>query len=348
MNKPTNLRATHWMRGRLLLALALAGCGDKELTPEEQVEAWEDAGMTVVCWPLEDIDEGAGECPDTQEDGCCNPNEEPPVLLDDECCYPFVDGSCCGRPMMVDGEARVAPRVLRSDWGRSTGPAPELPDGVRAWLAAAWADEGSLEHASVASFARFTLDLMAFGAPPALLLDAHRAGLDEIAHAQACFALAARFGDEPVGPGPLDMSGVLPSASLAEAAAAAVIEACVGETIAALEARVRAENAQDGEVKAVLTRIAEDEARHAELGWRFVKWAMGQDQAVRPAVEAAFAEAFKTATVTSLSEPPAHLLRRFGRLPAAEARALRAEAVERVLRPARDLLLQTRRPPAHA
>ena len=46
-----------------------------------------------------------------------------------------------------------------------------LSESTRARLAREWAHIGALEHASVASFARFTLQLMALGAPADLLAE---------------------------------------------------------------------------------------------------------------------------------------------------------------------------------
>jgi hypothetical protein len=61
--------------------------------------------------------------------------------------------------------------------------APEV-DGLsgeqRAELAAQWAADGAAEHASIASFARATLQLMALGAPAGLLADTQRAAADEV------------------------------------------------------------------------------------------------------------------------------------------------------------------------
>ncbi|MCA9546694.1 MAG: ferritin-like domain-containing protein, partial [Myxococcales bacterium] len=54
----------------------------------------------------------------------------------------------------------------------------------RARLADHWTRQALAEHASVASFARFALHLMAVGAPPDLLVATHQAGLDEIEHAR--------------------------------------------------------------------------------------------------------------------------------------------------------------------
>jgi hypothetical protein len=76
-----------------------------------------------------------------------------------------------------------------------------------------------LEHASVASFARFSLQLMAAGAPASLVEAAHRAALDEIEHARLTFRLASRYEGRALGPGPLPVDGsVAVDASLASLA----------------------------------------------------------------------------------------------------------------------------------
>src|SRR5262249_36008239 len=59
--------------------------------------------------------------------------------------------------------------------------------------------------------------------------------------------------------------------SLAVATAA---EGCVDETIHAVLAEERALRATDPAVRAALETIAADEARHAELAWRTVAWAV--------------------------------------------------------------------------
>ncbi len=116
---------------------------------------------------------------------------------------------------------------------------------LRQAIASSWADAALDEHASVASFARFSLHLLAVAAPPDLLVAAHRAGLDEIAHARACFEIAGAYAGEALSPGPLRLSGdLLGPLDLASIAAAAVIEGCVGETVASLEAREAAATAR--------------------------------------------------------------------------------------------------------
>ena len=47
---------------------------------------------------------------------------------------------------------------------------------LRRRLAELWSQDALLEHASIASFSRFALQLLAVAAPPALVAGAHRVG----------------------------------------------------------------------------------------------------------------------------------------------------------------------------
>lgn len=94
---------------------------------------------------------------------------------------------------------------------------------------------------------------------------------------------------------------------LASIAAATVIEGCIGETLAAALASAQLDQASDPEVRAALQRIADDEARHAELAWRTVTWALvnGGDD-VRRAVSEAFGRAHQQAIAAPACAVEAH------------------------------------------
>jgi hypothetical protein len=153
--------------------------------------------------------------------------------------------------------------------------APALDDALRQRIAEGWLEDALAEHASIASFARATLELMAVGAPPSLLADTQRAGLDEIEHARLCCALASRYGGAAVQPGVLLAPPPRP-AGLARVAADTFAEGCVGETIAALAAQRAARGVVEPAVKEALAKLADDEARHAALAWSTVGWALEQ------------------------------------------------------------------------
>ena len=275
------------------------------------------------------------------KDGCCNPAEGSGILQGDKCCYWFCTGACCGRPLVVAGQARIAPQVEASAWSAGgVASAAELAPDERTALAAAWRADAADEHASVASFLRFGLDLLQFGAPPALVAAAATAAADEVRHAQVCCAMAEGLDGRTTGPGALDCAQVVAHGDLAQAAAAAVVEGCVGETLASVCLGVAARGTGDAGLRATLQALADDEARHAELAWQFVRWAVAQpgDGRVREAVAQAFARALAGSEVREpraalLAEVSLEALRAGGRLdPAAFAAACRG-ALEQVVGP---------------
>jgi hypothetical protein len=282
------------------------------------------------------FDQNGCQIADQVADGCCNHPVGGPEFDNGQCCYAFCTGACCGRPLLVDGSPRVASAVRRNDW---TSPVvaraalDALDETARRTIAGEWLADARMEHASIASFARFTMDLLAFGAPPDLVEDAQRAGLDEVAHTRLCFGVASFYEGTTYGPGTLDLAGVRPSGTLTEAALAALYEGCIGETTAALLAGERARAAESLELRAVYERIAEDESRHAELAYRFVAWAVAEGgDDVRTAVSAAFA-AIRTSGTRVHSAVGDPMLRAHGRLAEGEIRDVERRALSDVVAP---------------
>ena len=220
--------------------------------------------------------------------------------------------------------------------------AAALTSAERSLLAERWLHAALAEHASVGSFSRFSLHLMAVGAPPDLLADAHHAAMDEIRHAQLCFEIASVYAGEALGPGPLPLDGdLLGPLALAPIAAAAAAEGCVGETVAALEASHAAERTTVPRLREVLEIIAADEARHAELAWRFVRWALEQGQPeVRAAIQAALWEALSAPPLAGEAGPHDAVLEAHGRLSARSLRRCQQEALREVVQPAAEALLR--------
>jgi hypothetical protein len=273
----------------------------------------------------------------------CGPDPSP--ATPGQCCYVVAHTEgwvCAGRPFIIEGDGRVAPSVRRSDWQGSMQPSlAGLSDASRAALAELWGAAAADEHASIAAFARFALQLLAVGAPASLVEGAQRAMVDETAHARACYALAAAYAGCPMGPGRLDVTDALAEADLASMAAMTVREGCVGETLAALIAQVAASHARDHAVRSALKQIAADEARHAQLAWRFVQWALGRSPAAREAVREAFAAALREPVAVrpwpAEADPVA--LRAHGCLAPEEQLALCRDALTGVIGPAAETLL---------
>jgi hypothetical protein len=180
-----------------------------------------------------------------------------------------------GRPFLVDGTARVAGVVSRRDWSSFLSPCLDgLDDYARAALAAHFTNVALAEHASIAAFARFTLELMSLGAPLDLVLRAQQATADETEHARDAFALAGAYAGHPVGPGVLDVGAALSSRSPLDIVRTTILEGCIGETVAAVEAAEALAHSTDPAVREALTRVSADETRHAELAWKFVAWTL--------------------------------------------------------------------------
>ena len=306
---------------------------------------------------LDGLPPGSGTCECASLRGpYANENPADP----ESCCYLVGSIGCEGRPLLVQGEARLADVHAETSAWSSPPQAPAnrsqalrdfdealreldasaLPAEVRALLSRRWADRGRYEHASVASFARFSMALMALGAPPSLVEAAHHAALDEVRHARLAMAIASAYGGEPLGFGPLAVDGAFEDlGSLQASTLATVVEGCVGETLAAIEAAMTAEEAGPRAVRLALLEIAEDEMRHAELGWAFVRWAIGKGGAalakeVATTLERALEIACKDAG-TDGAQPP----REHGFLPAEEIASLRRQAAAKVLRPAAKALV---------
>jgi len=214
-------------------------------------------------------------------DGQCNGGQCSPVGLATEFACRTPD-CAIGRPMIVEGVARSSASTARLDWlasdDASALPAIEgiSPETARA-VAEHWTRVAALEHASIGSFARFSLQLLALGAPPALLVEAQRAAADEIAHAQTAYAIASHFAGRAVGPGPLPDAGAAIPTDRASFVRALVEEACVGETIGAAEARALGEVAGCEALARIHRTIADDEQRHAELAWKTLAWVLRCD-----------------------------------------------------------------------
>lgn len=251
-------------------------------------------------------------------------------------CTPYPQCVTVRRPFLVGADLRSSSVAERADW-MDVVSAVEVPHARTAeFLAEAWLRDALEEHASVAAFARFTLLLLSVGAPPELVILSQRASLDEIQHARACFALAHRYGSRSVGPASLQVADSLTPMSLADVVALTVTEGCVGETLGALLATEQLAHATDPGVRRVLGRIARDEARHAELAWKFLAWALEQGQtAVQAAAERAFAAASEEIRRMPVVDygVDREQWHAHGRVTCAEAREISAAGLDEVVQP---------------
>lgn len=198
--------------------------------------------------------------------------------------------------------------------GRRPWSCPPIGGGDLAGLAA-------LEALSVVAFEELALQLVAHGAPEALIARCRAAADDERRHARWIGLLA---GAEP----PLPAAGVSADLDLEALATHNAVEGCVHETWSALGAHVRAARATHAVVRAVYARIAVDETRHGQLAWDLHAWLLGQldaDAAAR--VRTAQAEALAALPEVAFAQRLPPLL---GHPSGPEARHLAADLARRL------------------
>lgn len=310
--------------GGALAALGLPACGSEDEPTSVSTPAdGGDAGRTGS-----DAADGASKVPDAATDTGVNDSATDPEVLPTP-----------RRPFLIGAELRSAEAVAApAAWSaREVALDDALDEKTRQLLAHAWLDDALQEHASVAAFARFTMLLLAVGAPPELVAESQRASLDEITHARDCFALARRYGASATEPAGLGIEGALGNGvvDLRSVVKLAVEEGCVGETLGAAIADEQLRVATDPEVRRVLARIARDEARHAELAWKFVAWACAKDPSLTEEVSAAIARGVRATRALPVRALPIDqgTWRAHGRLPCVEARRAAERAIESILIP---------------
>lgn len=247
----------------------------------------------------------------------------------------------CGRPFLVEHQDRKAERAYRDDWC-----APSLSKGhceasvsERAVAAEYFQRVALMEHASIAAFARFNLQLLSLGAPAAFIEATNQALVDETKHARLAFALASRFGGRALGPSSLDVAGALGDDSPEAVLTTTILEGCVGETMAALEARAALERCEDEQVRIALEQIARDESRHAQLAWRVVHWMLRERPELRPVAGRVFASARARSSVgADIRRTGAPAL---GVLGGRELARVHGEALDRVVLPCAQTLFSS-------
>lgn len=307
------------VRVALFAALGVVGCKDVELGAESESEVGSTGDGERPCEPkrgelLLCFSVAGDECPvcEDPQNECTDriATDAGPGAETTMTCGPALGvagGVCClrylvtsqtveGRPFTVAGSARTAKAATRCDWATRSYAHPD------ANARAAWVQRGLDEHASVASFARFVLELLGVGAPPDLVADAIEAMRDEVEHARSAFGVAAALGGTPVGPGPLRTSDATLARSLEDVAISTLTEGAIGETFAAVRAAEEAAREADPSIRAVLETIAADETRHAALAWRFLRWALSTSPELRGPLQHALDSAVGGAGPGSVAE----------------------------------------------
>ena len=158
-------------------------------------------------------------------------------------------------------------------------------------LSQEWTHRALGEHASIGSFAIFTMALLTNQAPSELIQASLNAAEDELRHAKVSFEVASLLreanGELPLEPSPYESTSYEFSNDMTTLAVGAAEEGCVDETISALVAAAEADyygsQTELGEFSGVLqgatNTIAMEEGRHSILAWRTVHWACQKDVA---------------------------------------------------------------------
>jgi hypothetical protein len=293
-----------------------------------------------ACQTAQDQCGSSAECfPGTRPGHCASGGSGTPFT-----CYPRVDIDP-GRPFFVDGVARTAKPTARGDWCAPKGipHVGNVAPALRARVSQAWLAAAQMEHASIAAFARFALQLWSVGAPPELIDETTLAMRDEIRHAEHCFAVASAYAGRAIGPEPLAVDGSLNEMSLKQCMLATVREGCIGETIAAFETREASEHVRDPELRKLLRQISADETRHAQLAFRFLNWALEQGGSdLHRALEAELSRLRPTVSLSTNSCSIDDDLLEHGILPERARGAIRAQVITHVVRPCLRAVLRTK------
>ena len=244
-----------------------------------------------------------------------------------------------GRPFATGDGVRRAGHRATTGWCQSIDLGTTPPPRIRQRVVDHWIGVAQDEHASVASFSRFNLELMALGAPSELLARSTRALADEIRHARQAFGIASHLAGYPVGPGPLSIDGSLERSTDPKAVlVAAIVEGCINETVCAVFALEAGRRADSSALQAAMDDIATDELRHAELSWAFVRWLLVKHPELRDAAVRAFSSYDPGPEPDA--DPDTRELNRWGVLTARDKHRLAAEVVATVVMPCARALLE--------
>lgn len=204
-------------------------------------------------------------------------------LYDLEHCFeesygrPFIDGH--GNSVMAQALETGDRLPLWSDFKDKSGDADEAQGNE-------WVDRAIGEHASIASFASFAIELMTNNAPPDLIADSLQAAMDEFRHAQTSFEMASFLLQKNVSPGHLPATSLSFEQNLNHLAFGVAKEGCVDETVSALLLAAEIMMFDLYKIdkpfswKDKVTVIAKEEANHSALAWRTIYWACNEDKAL--------------------------------------------------------------------
>ena len=148
-----------------------------------------------------------------------------------------------GRPLKVNGKSRTTTSQICNIENSNGGTSwkvdlyPSLLENrtYNREIGLEWLQQAEAEHASVASFARHTLQLISIEAPSDLLLASQAASMDEIRHAKMCYGLTAAFTDREICPEIINIEGSLDDTDVKGIIQSIIQEGCIEETLSAIK-----------------------------------------------------------------------------------------------------------------
>lgn len=164
--------------------------------------------------------------------------------------------------------------LLVASAGFSAPQAAVVPEWLGPTLARVWADAAVAAHAAAAAQAEFAAQLLRLGAPAPLLRGCGRAILDENALSSAYLELARHHGASDVRLTSAPRRAESAEVDLSELVLSTLRRACITATVESSCAREALEHCQDPEARSVLLQMQHARARSAQLGWRFLGWAL--------------------------------------------------------------------------
>ena len=135
-----------------------------------------------------------------------------------------------------------------------------------------WIGSAESEHASIASFARHTLQLLSLNVPAEILLSSQNAAIDEVRHTETSYGVANAVLKTAISPDVLDIQHGLKHLSFEEIVKSIIQEGCIQETLSAIEVNLAANLAGHSWLRQVMLQIATEEANHAQLAWDTIQW----------------------------------------------------------------------------
>jgi hypothetical protein len=204
--------------------------------------------------------------------------------------FSFYECVMAGRPFLDAAGTMQKTKIIQTSvpvWSAPSS-ALETPDSklsadFRSKLGEEWKRRAVGEYASIASFAAFTIGLMANQSPPDLIQDSLTAAMDEVRHAQVSFERASLLTGTTIEPGPLPPSQLEFGNNLTTLALGVAREGCIDETLSALALAALMNDTKLGNDKLLkllldnTSQIAKEEGSHAVLAWRTIHWVCSVD-----------------------------------------------------------------------